>query len=344
MPANLSPEYRDAEAAYRKARDPKERLECLREMLRTIPKHKGTEHLQADIRSRIKEVTQELGAPRKGGAHTGPALVVRAEGAAQVALLGPPNVGKSSLHARLTGSHAAVGPYPFTTQLPLPGMLLWEDVHIQLVDLPPVSAEAMQAWTPGALEQADGTLLVIDLAEVDCIEQVEAIRHRLEEKGVALLEQVRANASSEDDDELADPFRIHLPTLLVANKCDRLRDPRAELEAFLELESVRFTALAVSAETGHGLDAIGARLFEMLGIVRVYTRVPGHAAEHERPFTLRRGATVRSLGQHRVSRPAREPRAPSVRPGRGRAALVMAHAGPGLALLVTLPRATKRTV
>ena len=107
MPANLSPEYKAAEAAFRKARDPRERLECLHEMLRTIPKHKGTEHLQADIKARIKTLAEEFEGGRKGGgSHSGPALVIRPEGAAQVALIGPPNSGKSSLHARLTASAA----------------------------------------------------------------------------------------------------------------------------------------------------------------------------------------------------------------------------------------------
>ena len=115
MPANLSPEYKTAEAAFRTAREPRERLECLREMLRTIPKHKGTEHLQGDIKARIKQLTEELAGPKKGGARGGPALVIRPEGAAQVAVLGPPNSGKSALVARLTGAHAEVGPYPFTT-------------------------------------------------------------------------------------------------------------------------------------------------------------------------------------------------------------------------------------
>jgi hypothetical protein len=114
MPANLSPEYKTAEAAYRRAREPRERLELLREMLRAIPKHKGTEHLQADIKARIKDLTAELGSARKGGAHGGPALAIRPEGAAQIVLLGPPNAGKSLLHARLTGSGAHDAPYPFT--------------------------------------------------------------------------------------------------------------------------------------------------------------------------------------------------------------------------------------
>src|SRR5512137_1523881 len=118
MPANLTPEYKEAEAAYRAAREPRERLEGLREMLRTIPKHKGTDHLQADIKGRIAELTEELAAARRAGTRTGPPTVIRPEGAGQIALLGPPNSGKSALHHALTRSHSAVGPYPFTTLYP----------------------------------------------------------------------------------------------------------------------------------------------------------------------------------------------------------------------------------
>ncbi len=90
-------------------------------MLRTIPKHKGTDHLQADIKTRIKQLTEDLAGPKKGGRRKGPSHVVRPEGAAQLCLVGPPNAGKSSLHARLTGSHSDIGPYPYTTHLPVPG-------------------------------------------------------------------------------------------------------------------------------------------------------------------------------------------------------------------------------
>src|SRR5438309_1083475 len=133
MPTNVTPEYKRAEADFRSARTPEDRLAGLREMLRTVPKHKGTEHLQADIKSRIKELSDELAGPKKGGARGAP-FALRHEGAAQVCLVGPPNSGKSSLHVALTGSHSEVGPFAYTTKAPVPGMLPYEDIAFQLVD------------------------------------------------------------------------------------------------------------------------------------------------------------------------------------------------------------------
>lgn len=292
MPANLSPEYKTAEAAFRQARDPRERLECLREMLRTIPKHKGTEHLQADIKARIKDLGEEVeGGAHKGGARGGPALVVRPEGAAQVALVGPPNAGKSSLHARLTGSHAAVADYPFTTQHPEPGMMPHEDIAFQLVDLPAVSPEHAVPWLAATLQSADAALLVVDLGEPDCLEQVRAIEAILAARRVTLAPRWPGDREGgEAADE--DPFALRLPALLVANKADRLANAAEELQAFLELSGLRFPAMAVSAATGRGLGELGPWLFEKLGIVRVYTKAPGHAPDRSRPYALRRGQTV----------------------------------------------------
>jgi ribosome-interacting GTPase 1 len=301
MPANLSPEYKDAQEAFRRARGPQEKLECLREMLRTIPKHKGTEHLQAEIKTRIKELTDEIGGPRRGGAHGGPDLTVRHEGAAQAALVGPPNSGKSSLHARLTGSHAVVGPYPFSTKFPLPGMLPHEDVQFQLVDLPPVAEDYMEPWMGGTLHNADAVLLVVDLTDPACVEQLGAVQKRLEEKRVSLIERISVPlappVSGAEHDALDDPFRVHLPALLLASKTDALADPEAELEVFRQLASVRFPSLAVSATTGHNLAAIGPALFDVLAVVRIYSKVPGHPADLGRPFTLRGGGTVRDVAQ-----------------------------------------------
>lgn len=296
MPANLSPEYKAAEAAFRKARDPRERLDGLREMLRTIPKHKGTDHLQADIKSRIKELSEELEAPKKGPARGAVSHMVRPEGAAQLALIGPPNSGKSSLHARLTGSNAHVAVYPFTTLHPEPGMMTWEDIHLQLVDLPAVSPEHPVPWLASALQTADACLLVVDLGESSCVEQVQAVHAILREKHVTLTGRWEAVPASADGSE-GDPFALRLRALMLANKADLASDEAAEIEAFRELTGLNYPALAVSALTGQGLEEIGAWLFQYLGIVRVYTKSPGKPPEKDHPFTLRQGQTVEHVAR-----------------------------------------------
>jgi uncharacterized protein len=291
MPANLSPEYKAAEANFRKARDPRERLEWLREMLRVIPKHKGTDHLQGDIKHKIKDLSDELEGPKKGGTRSGPAVVTRPEGAAQLALIGPPNSGKSSLHAQLTGSNAHVAPYPFTTLHPEPGMMPHEDIHFQLVDLPAISPEHPVPWIADAMQSADGCLLVVDLSDPDCVEQVQALHDVLRQRRVALTERwepVDPSITVDDDD----PFGMRFPTLMLANKSERLPDADAEVRVFRELTGLPYPALPVSAATGHGLGELGPFLFRNLHVLRVYTKTPGHPADRARPFTLRHGQTV----------------------------------------------------
>jgi len=305
MPTNVTPEYKRAKEAFQSASEPAERLAHLREMLRTVPKHKGTEHLQADIKSRIKELTDELTGPKKGGARTGPVTTVRPDGAAQVALVGPPNSGKSSLHARLTGSHAEVGPYPLTTHAPLPGMFPYEDIHFQLVDLPAISTTFIEPWMYNALQPAHAVLLVVDLNTPGCAENVAAICELLDQKRVTLQDEwpeplnpsllVPAADSEQhpqdNEDEEEDPFRLFLPTLLVSNKHDIKYDPE-EISVLKELVGLSYPAVSVSATTGEGLDTLGRLLFEGLKIVRVYTKIPGKPAEENKPYTVFAGDTV----------------------------------------------------
>ncbi|MCY4454383.1 MAG: 50S ribosome-binding GTPase [Immundisolibacterales bacterium] len=302
MPANLSPDYKAAEVAFRRASDPKERLERLREMLRTIPKHKGTEHLQADIKTRIKQLTEELAAGRKGGSRSGPSHVVRPEGAAQIALLGPPNSGKSTLHDRLTRSHAEAGPYPFTTQFPQPGMIPYEDVNLQLVDLPPITDQYTVPWIVNALQPADAALLVVDVGAPDCMDQLGGLLSALASRKITFVPEWKrahrtASEAPRDTEEISDPFAIRLPAALVAARADENPDADDELEILQELLEIGFPSLAVSARTGDGLDALAKWLFEALEVVRVYTKAPGRPPDFGQPFTVRRGDTVQDVAR-----------------------------------------------
>lgn len=271
MPANLSPDYMDAERDYKSAQTPAEKIAVLERMLATIPKHKGTEKMQAGIKRRLAEARKD--AQKKGAAHSTPFYLVRREGAGQVALIGPPNSGKSQLVAALTHAHPEVADYPFTTRLPLPGMMKYQDVQIQLVDLPPVSEEFTEPWLPQVLRAATLGVLLVDSSDADVLGEIEFIMARL------------------------DQWRIPAPTLMVANKCD-LDDGGGNFAALEDLYGGRFRMLAISALAGVNLDSFARAVFDALEIVRVYTKAPGKKAELASPYVLRRGDTVLDAARH----------------------------------------------
>jgi ribosome-interacting GTPase 1 len=244
MPANLPPAYFEAEEAYRRASAPAEKIEALQAMLAVMPKHKGTDHLKADLRARIARLTHE--AAKRGGPASSQIYSVRKEGAGQVALVGPPNAGKSQLLAALTGATPKIAPYPFTTQLPQPAVLLYENVHIQLVDLPPITEQASHAWMRPIVRQADLLLLVVDLSE-DPLSDLDAILAELE---AVRIEPVAADAPRADEGLVA-----RRRALVVANKLDA---PGADdcFELLLEVIAGRWPSLAVSALDGRGRPVI----------------------------------------------------------------------------------------
>jgi ribosome-interacting GTPase 1 len=213
-------------------------------------------------------------------------------------LLGPPNAGKSTLHARLTGSNAHAAAYPFTTQFPEPGMMPHEDVHFQLVDLPAVSPEHPTPWLASALQTADACLLVVDLSDPDCVGEIATVHDMMRERGVTLAEHWEEGVQAVREDAADDdPFALSLPTLLLANKADAVADAGSELQTLLELVGLHYPALAVSAIGGQGLGEVSAWLFDHLGVVRVYTKAPGKPADRSRPYTLRRGQTVADVAR-----------------------------------------------
>ena len=279
MPANLPPDYYAAESAFRTATTPQARLEALERMLAIMPHHKGTDHLRAELRTRMAKVTQEL-SRQHGGAHTD-LYAVHREGAGQVALIGAPNSGKSSLLGALTGASARVGDYPFTTQLPQPAMMPFEDIQVQLVDLPAVSPGASPAWIRGVLQGADLLLLLVDL-DADPTDDLETLRAELAALHVAAV----APGAVADIEERA--------TLVVGTKADLAAAADGAELLRMELRDA-LPLLVVSERTGVGLDALRERIVAALDVVRVYAKPPGRPADSTRPFVLHRGATVEDL-------------------------------------------------
>jgi ribosome-interacting GTPase 1 len=285
MPANLTPQYKAAEDRFREARTHDEKLSALREMMALLPKHKGTEKMQADIKRRIAKLEEE-GQHAHKGVHRFDPGHVRREGAGQWVLLGPPNAGKSALLRVLTHAHPEVAPYPFTTHQPLPGMMPFEDVQVQLVDTPAVTALHAEPYMVNLTHNADGVLLVLDVTADDVEESVRVL--------ASVLERARVWPAVRTLPPDASPFLLRRPVLVVGNKCDL--DPDGTFAALArEAAGPDLPFFAVSAETGAGLERLRATLFGELGRVRIYAKEPGKKPDLERPFVLARGATVHDL-------------------------------------------------
>ena len=289
MPANLPPQYIKAEDDYRRASSPAGRLEALRELFRLLPKHKGTEKLQCDLKTKISRAREELeGGKAVGARKAGVSHKVPSEGAGQVVLVGPANSGKSALLSSLTNARPEVAPYPFTTRAPYPGMATWEDVRFQLVDLPPVTAEFLEPWMPGLVASADAALFVVDLGDDDLIDSAEVALSRLAEAHVELVGELPFDS---EDETLR-----HVKTVVVANKLDA--EGAADRLAILrEWYGARFPIVEASATTGLELDSLTSRAYDTLGVIRVYTKVPGKPADRSKPFTVPIGSTVLDLAR-----------------------------------------------
>lgn len=287
MAVNLPPHYHDADARYKKAQTPEDKLVALKEMWVLLPKHKASEKVQAELKTKISELTDQIeqakSAPKKAAPGT---YKFPRQGAGLVAFLGPPNAGKSQLLTKLTKATPAVAPYPFTTREPIPGMMDYEDVRVQLVDLPPVTPDAYEHFITDVTRAADAALLFLDLADDDGAAATQAVIDRLKQ---ARRELVPPGTTPPDD-----PAIYAVTTLLVANKGD---DEAADirLEIARETFGTRFPLYVVSAERGDGLPELRKAIYDALGVMRIYTKQPGKPADMTSPFTCPIGSTVAEL-------------------------------------------------
>lgn len=287
MPANLTPDYIAAERRFRAAVDPQEQLEALQEMLSTIPKHKGTEKMQADIKRRIARLREEM-QRRPSTAAQRPYWLLERAGAGQVSLVGPPNAGKSQLLAALSNAEPEVADYPFTTRVPIPGIVIFENVQVQVLDLPPVAPELSPPWLPSLLHRTDAVALVFDLSDDDLLSRADEVLGYL----TALSIQKRVGramviANKADARGAFDRLAI-LRELLSSALPAEWRSSIEELGAPEEFPA----PFVVSGRTGAGLGPLRRGFFEVLGLIRVYTKAPGKKPDFNAPFVLKRGTTV----------------------------------------------------
>ncbi len=287
MPANLTQQYLKAEAEYRRASTPEEELDCLQVMLRELPKHKGTDKLNAELKQKISKIKKELQQPQPKGKRGG--LRIMRQGAGRAVIIGGPNAGKSQLLRSLTRATPEVAPYPFTTTEPTPGMMPWEDVMVQLIDTPPITADYFDPVTQGLIRGADLVLLMVDVGMDDGIDALQAVLDHLASTKTRL-----ARRSSLDENDIGVSYT---QTLLIPNKID-LPESDERLDWMHECCPLELPEYPVSAAHGAGLETLRDAIYQPLDVVRVYTKLPSSKEpDFDRPFTIERGGTLMEIAE-----------------------------------------------
>jgi small GTP-binding protein len=283
MPTNLPPEYYNIEEMYRVAGTPQEKIMYLEEMMAVIPKHKGTDKLRAELRKKLSKLKDSV-VSQKGGSRQISPYVIEREGAGQVALIGPTNVGKSSLIRALTNANPQVADYPFTTQIPIPGMMQVDNVQIQLIDTPPLGREYEDPQLLDLVRRADMMVLVIDL-QGQTITQLE--------ESLELLQEHRIIPLHMKDQYTGERRAYFKPLLVLVNKTDN-ENLDEDFEVLCELleGGPECPLIAVSADTGRNFELFQQAVYNGLGIMRIYSKPPGTEPNLNAPFVLKKGSTV----------------------------------------------------
>lgn len=281
MPTNLPPEYFRAEERYRSADSPDEKIVLLEKMIATIPKHKGTDKLRADLRRKLARMKEAARVRKKTGGHESLFHVER-EGAGRVLLVGPPNSGKSALLAALTGAEPKISDSPYTTWSAIPGMMIHEKIQIQLIDTPPLSREHIEHELMDLARTADMILVVLDLC-CDPLKQLQETAEILVQNGI--IPHCGRNRFGDS------PHAVVLPFLVVVNKTDSA-ELDEDFHIFCDLLEEEWPLISISGQTGRNLDKLKQEIFTGLQIIRVYAKPPGQEADFSTPFAMRQGDTV----------------------------------------------------
>lgn len=285
MPANLPPHYFEAEKCYRRARTPHEKVEALEDMLAIMPHHKGTDKLRAELRTKIAKFQDEAQRKPVIGRKGSLLYYVKKEGAGQAVLVGLPNAGKSQLVSSVTEASPDVADYPFTTHAPIPGMMRFENIQIQLVDVPAITAPHVDSWLPNILRNADILLIVVDLTQ-EPVAQMEAIIERLEKFRITLFDKVV-------EGELR---MVWKRALILGNKRDLEGAERGYRRMQSQYRGV-IPLVCVSAKERDGLEILGENIYKALEIIRVYTKAPGQKPDLNEPVVVKRGSTVDEVAE-----------------------------------------------
>lgn len=279
MVANLPPHYHTKEAELKKAKTPEEKIQILLEMMSIMPKHKGTEKLQKELKSKIAKLRKEA-AEKKVISRGSPVPAIVKEGAGQVIIAGAPNTGKSTLLGSLTKAKPEIADYPFTTKIPQPGMLHYQDIQIQMIDTPALASGISENWLGDMMRKADLIMLLLDLSDDDILEKMEDV--------MRVLEDFKIKTEGK--------WEFTKKILWVGNKID-LPGWKEIRDVVCELYPIGEELLTISAKENINTENISESIFKKMGIIRVYTKIPGKPAEMKDPYTISANSTLEDLAK-----------------------------------------------
>ena len=284
MPANLPPQYYKLDREFKVETDPRERLRMAEELLRMMPKHKGTTKLQGEMKAKISKLKSLAeGGSHGPGAHRSDSFShIDKEGAAQIILVGPPNSGKSSLLDALTQARPMVADYPFTTREPMVGMTEFETVHFQLIDTPSINLDQMESYMPGLIRQAHIVVLVLDISSPQVEKEFEEVRTRLQDKRIKF-----ASGTAESSDMSGAMLKR---TIVAAHKY--LDEGADVVLSRFQTEHPELDIVPTSIIDDPSLVELKRHIFTMLHIIRIYTKRVGHDLDQSDPLTLPEGSTI----------------------------------------------------
>ena len=284
MPTNLPPEYFRAEQAFREAESTSAKVAALEEMMSTIPKHKGTDKLRAELRRKISKLKEDQQKKKGAGKHESE-FHIEKEGAGRAVLIGFENTGKSAIVAALTHATPKISEAPFTTWQPTPGMMEIEDIQIQLIDTPPLSKEHSQPELFDLIRSSDLILIVVDI-QTNTFQQLE--------DSIALLNEHKIIPKQWKEKSIYERRIEFIPVLVIVNKDDDDNFDE-DFEVFKELMETELPMVPISVNNKRNFDKLKNQLFESLEIIRIYSKPPGKDADLIKPFILKKGNTVEEL-------------------------------------------------
>ncbi len=258
MPINANYEYINAEKEFQTAQTDEQKLLALEKMMKTMPSHKGAEALRKNIRTRYKKLKKIL-ENKKKKKQGGKTSIKKAE--MQAAIVGLTNSGKSSFLSTLTNASPEIASYLYTTSSPDIGTLDYENVKIQLIDMPAIENELCDL---GIINTADTLLIIIEKTP-----QIEEIFPFLE------------NATKK--------------RIIIFNKSDLLSsEEKRKVSAFLQ--SKKYNFIIFSCKTKENLSELKEKIFQSFHKIRIYTKEPGKQADKE-PTIMNKDSTMKEMAE-----------------------------------------------